>query len=170
RRTFEALLREQPSLVVIGERTDRYLNGQIPFAPGSPARRRELWRTGLRREVAALTRAGIRVVLIQPIPLARVVPLECAVVLVEHGGCSGSVPRGEVDRELAPARSVQRAALAGLAGATILDFEDAFCSASRCTTSRNGVNLYRDRSHLSVAGALTFEPRLRAAMRAALRS
>jgi hypothetical protein len=81
----------------------------------------------------------------------------CPVRLLLVHACTRANDRATIDRRLARTLAAERSAVAGL-DATLLDLEASFCDASRCHTDRGGVLLYRDREHLSVAGAERLEP------------
>jgi hypothetical protein len=96
-------------------------------------------------------------------------PDECTSLAILRNGCSSSVSRASVEAELEPAREAERQAVAGVSNAALIDFEDEFCDARRCQTSRNGTILYRDADHLSVDGALTLTDRFYRAIEALAR-
>jgi hypothetical protein len=102
-----------------------------------------------------LQAAGVPVLLVQPIPVLPLDPATCAVVRVLLGGCSSSLSRGAVDKWLRLAVRTDKAAVRGVKGVSLLDFENQLCEKNRCSTVKNGVSLYRDSRHLSVDGALT---------------
>jgi hypothetical protein len=164
-RSLATLLRRRPQLVIIAARTDAYLDGRLFVDPVtgkgtsqvlSPiGDRPRLWEIGLRRELEALNRAGSPVILVLPIPEVPVDAKSCANVLLILGRCHGSLRRDRVDKQLASSVNAERAAAAGLALTTAVDLEDQLCTSTRCSNrAPNGELIYRDGSHLSVAGAL----------------
>jgi peptidoglycan/LPS O-acetylase OafA/YrhL len=159
--TLPALVRQRPSLVVIAERTDVYLTRSDFTLHGnaaSPASRARVWLAASKSEIGALNRAGIPVVVIDPVPEMDKTVVGCAVILVLTNTCGGSVSRAASDRKLASTREVDTEAIAGKR-AWLVSFEDQFCTRTRCSSSRHGATLYRDEYHLSVEGAETLTPR-----------
>ena len=53
----------------------------------------------------------------------------------------------------------ERAAVAAVPGTSAASFESAFCDRHTCWSTRAGEGLYRDPTHLSVAGALLLTDR-----------
>jgi hypothetical protein len=152
--------------VVIAARTDRYVEGSAfgLAEPGgglsySPAQKAELWRQGLAAFLRRLTRAGVPVVVVHPVPTFAIDPGDCAVVRVLIGRCSAVRPRASVDRQLRRSVHAETAAIGAVSGASAVSFEPAFCSAETCSSTRAGLGLYRDGAHLSVAGALVLTGR-----------
>ncbi len=124
--SLPALLRARPSLVVIAARSDAYINqsdvglglpgrGALSY---DPARKAALWVTGLRAELAALTGAGIPVLVVHPVPVLPVDQDACAVIRVISGGCRASLSRRSIDRQLQAARAAEIAAIRGLPSVT----------------------------------------------------
>jgi peptidoglycan/LPS O-acetylase OafA/YrhL len=155
------LARRRPRLVVIAARTDRYVEGSAfgLARPGgglsySPEQKAQLWRQGLATFLRRLTRAGVPVVVVHPVPTFAINPGDCAVVRVLIGRCYAVRPRASVDRQLRRSVDAENAAIGAVSGASAVSFEQAFCSAETCSSTRAGLGLYRDGAHLSVAGAL----------------
>jgi len=153
--------RAKPSLLILAARTDFYLqnsddglgvegHGGLTFNTQAKAR---LWRLTLGRELRTLNRAGVPVLLFNPVPVLPTDPATCAVVRVLTGTCSSSLPRSKVDSWLHLAISTEDSAAATAPTAWVLNFENLLCGKSRCSTARNGITLYRDSRHLSVDGA-----------------
>ena len=160
------LARRRPRLVVIAARTDRYVEGSAVGLgqPGSglsysPVQKAELWREGLGSFLRRLTRAGVPVVVVHPVPTFAIDPEGCAVVRVLFGRCRATRPRAAVDRQLRRSVEAENAAVAGIPNASAASFESAFCDRQTCWSTRAGTGLYRDATHLSVAGALLFADR-----------
>jgi len=160
------LARRRPRLVVIAARTDRYVEGSAVGLgqPGSglsysPVQKAELWREGLGSFLRRLTRAGVPVVVVHPVPTFAIDPEGCAVVRVLFGRCRATRPRAAVDRQLRRSVEAENAAVAGIRNASAASFESAFCDRQTCWSTRAGTGLYRDATHLSVAGALLFADR-----------
>jgi peptidoglycan/LPS O-acetylase OafA/YrhL len=160
------LARRRPRLVVIAARTDRYVEGSAVGLgqPGSglsysPVQKAELWREGLGSFLRRLTRAGVPVVVVHPVPTFAIDPEGCAVVRVLVGRCRATRPRAAVDSQLRRSVEAENAAVAGIPNASAASFESAFCDRQTCWSTRAGTGLYRDATHLSVAGALLLTDR-----------
>ncbi len=160
------LARRRPRLVVIAARTDRYVEGSnFGLAqPGgglsySPQQKAALWRKGLATVLRRLTRAGVPVVVVHPVPTFAINPGDCAVVRVLIGRCTAVRPRAAVDRQLRRSVEAETAAIASVSGASAASFERVFCSTETCSSTRAGQGLYRDGTHLSVVGALLLTDR-----------
>jgi hypothetical protein len=107
-------------------------------------------------------------VVIHPVPWLATMNDQCAVLLVLRSGCSASVARRRADAERRDAVEVERAAVAAAGPpARAVDFADAFCSATRCSSVRRGEIVYGDRDHLSPQGALLLEGRFARLVRSA---
>jgi peptidoglycan/LPS O-acetylase OafA/YrhL len=155
--------RSKPSLLILASRTDFYLqnpddglaavgNGDLTFNDKAKAR---LWRLTLGSELRTLNKAGVPVLLFNPVPVLPTDPSTCAVVRILTGTCSSSLPRSSVDRWLHLAVQAEDSAAATAPATWVLNFENQLCSKSRCSTARNGITLYRDSRHLSVDGSLS---------------
>jgi peptidoglycan/LPS O-acetylase OafA/YrhL len=164
--TTATLARMHPILVVIAARSDQYVYSYGIGKPGTPLTRRtperlELWREGLISTLSTLTRRGVPVVVVEPVPLLPVPSGSCAVIRILSGTCVGAIARSDVDAELDPVVREERAAVARIPSATSVDFESALCTLARCSSTRGRVVMYRNSSHLSVDGALTLTSRFR---------
>jgi len=101
-----------------------------------------------------LSRAGVRVVLVRPVPEMPAAPASCAVVLVLTESCKSSVSRASVAAALRLTVTTEARAVSAAPTTTIVSFENDLCSPSRCSTVKaDGTVLYRDKDHLTVAGA-----------------
>ncbi|HUY71961.1 MAG TPA: acyltransferase family protein [Gaiellaceae bacterium] len=166
--SLRALLGQRPraSLVVIAARSDLYVNGSaISLAsPGTTPTsssdiKAALWREGLHAILRRLNRAGIPVVVVQPVPvIPHVDPQACAALLILANACAGSVPRTAADNNLRLVDDSEQQAEAGLKNTSSLSVENDLCSAHACSSERGGVVMYRDSNHLSILGAMTLEP------------
>jgi peptidoglycan/LPS O-acetylase OafA/YrhL len=165
--TLATVLRMRPSLVVMAARSDDYVEGvETGLATPGAARlahdraaKLRLWRQGLESVLSSLSRAGIPVVVVHPLPALPATGPDSAVLRVLLGASPETVPRATVDRRLAGVRAAEDAAVAADPTASTLDFENAVCSASRCSSVQHGRFMYRDRTHLSIDGALTLTSR-----------
>ena len=172
-RTIRAL---RPALVFVVNRTDDYTDGSMGLAQSGGTARYErgerlgLWTSGLRSDLAALSRASIPVVVVGQVPRISDAPTQCAVVRVLTRTCSASAPRVAVDAELAPSLAANERAARGLVGVSSLDLEDSFCTARRCSTIAGNRILYSDAYHLTVLGARRVTGRFATAIRSHART
>ena len=171
--SLRALVRDRPSLVIFSIRSDGYIDvpryrvGRLDSSQltANATAKQTLWAGALRSEFRELSRHGIPVLLVHPIPLAPINAPACASVLVLVDDCGGkTLPRRKVDSELARTLAAERAAVAGVPDTRLLDLEGQFCSRTSCVTERHGVRLYFDELHLSQAGSKLLEPQFAAAI------
>jgi peptidoglycan/LPS O-acetylase OafA/YrhL len=158
-----ALVRAAPSLVVLANRDDDLIGasskgfgsadgGAVAYGRAAKAR---LWEHGLANVLQRLSRAGIPVLLVRPVPAIPTLPSGCAVIRVLTGSCRGSVARTAVAASLRLTVDAENRAVRLASTAVILDLENDLCGPTRCSSVRDGTVLYRDSDHLTVAGALT---------------
>ena len=157
--SLAALIRARPSLVIISNRADAWIEQQAnrlgnPLTD-SPAVKSRLYESALRREVHTLVTRHIPVEIVHPVPLLTFDESGCASILIVIGNCSGTVARDLVDGELARALAAERSAVREMPSAWLLDLEGRICSRTACHAMRNGVVMYRNENHLSVPGSLT---------------
>jgi peptidoglycan/LPS O-acetylase OafA/YrhL len=165
------ITRNPPSLVVAAALTTGYIEkpeiklrtdkGQVLTDADSKA---ALWQQQLSSTLARLNQMGIPVVVVDPVPTFPYTPEECAVVRVLARSCESSLPRTEVDKHQRRALHAEEVAVAGSANGSRLDLTNEFCDASRCSTMRGPLMMYRNTNHLSVDGALTLTRRFYAAI------
>jgi peptidoglycan/LPS O-acetylase OafA/YrhL len=156
------LVRLKPRLVVISSRADKYIaQSDIGFTgagstlvASTQSAKERLYELGVERIAALLTRAGIPVVLVQPVPLMPVAPNNCATLLVITDLCAAHVPRTAAIAELASADAANRFVARRNAKVATVSFLDALCGKRNCSTRSHGRDDYRDAEHLSVTGAL----------------
>jgi peptidoglycan/LPS O-acetylase OafA/YrhL len=172
--TLTALVRLRPQLVIIANRSDKYVeqsNISLRALPAPAARpgfvsdpqaKAEAYARGLSSVLSRLRGAGVRVVVIHPVPLIPFDPAGCAVIKVLEGNCSGTQPRHVVDIERRRAVWAEDLAVASVPTARTLDFENLLCEARLCGTRAHGTDSYLDESHLGVAGALLLTRRFEA--------
>jgi hypothetical protein len=171
--SMTALTKSRPALVIIAMSSSQLVTGKLSLrepnsgdVATSPTARAEVYERGLNAVVAELARAGIPTVVVHPVPhLGDVAEawqgLTCPYLRIVNHSCDGSIGRADVERQQVLARTAEDRAVAGIRGASTVDFTDALCSPTKCTTYKNGKWMYRDAVHLSVAGALTLTERFR---------
>jgi peptidoglycan/LPS O-acetylase OafA/YrhL len=160
--TLSAIIRRNPSLVILATRTDSYLEAWddgLRAADSSAftydtASKVRLWRPALRSALLRLTGAGLHVVLVHPIPLLPFESNNCAVVRILAGECATEISRSEADTWLRLPVRVENQEVAAVPKTWALSFENEICGKTSCSSMRNGVVQYRDAQHLSVDGAL----------------
>ncbi len=121
---------------------------------------RAVFARGLDRTVAALTRAGKKVVIMASIPeIGWPVPETLARMKLAHNN-------RELGPTLAEYQDRQKTVFAALAqmkqkyGATILYPQQILCAGGLCRAQQNGAPIYVDAHHLSYRGALLLKPLL----------
>ena len=113
---------------------------------------------GYRDAWATMTSRGIPVVTVVDNPVWQTDPNKCLRTR-DQVDCVG-------DREdVLVAKDPLRAAAAGTAGVTLLDFTDVFCDGKSCAPVVGGANVYRDQDHLTVTFADTLAPQYTAALK-----
>src|SRR6266566_4105975 len=165
--TLATLVRQQPSLVILAERSDRYIErsdvgvatSRSGVSTHGPAMKAELWVQGLRAVLGRLSRAGIPVVLIHPIPELPADSDASSVLRILLSASPKAVNVGLVDRYRSRAVRAEDEAAAGLPGVAVVDFKWRFCNRSQCSSVLGGSFAYRDSTHLSIAGAETLAGR-----------
>lgn len=169
--SMKAMTRVRPKLVVIAARSDVMVgDARVAIARlgGTPTTSSSLkpriYERALHEELSDLDRLGIRSLVVHPVPQLHQDEAACAVVMLALGRCSGLLLRDQVDDDLRPAVMAESLAARGIPLASVMSVEDAICGKSRCSASRDGVPMYRDREHLSVPGSLTLSGRFEAAI------
>ncbi len=141
---FRALVADEAvSRVVIVARYDNHL-------PGQP----EAFEAGLRRSIDGLTRAGKRVVVLEPLPLYSYPVPDALSVLYRTGRDPNRVGQSaaEYRRDHAAALAmVQR--LGEMPGVSVVRTSDALCGSGICAVMADGDPLYFDDNHVSLRGA-----------------
>lgn len=165
----------KPALVIMAARTDLYLNdSDVSLAPldggswtHSSKSKAQLWEAGLKDVLTQLNDAGIPVIVVHPVPDLPTSPGDCAVIRVLLDSCHHVVDRSWVDRQLRLADVVESRAATHASATTLVSFENDLCSVDRCFVERRKIVLYRDRTHLSVDGAMTLTGHLERLIRVA---
>lgn len=174
-RSVRDLVAARPALVIVANRTDDYVEdpaigvGGISKGPITRERMAKavVVQQGLENEFRQLTRAGIPVVLVHPIPAlpSRDVG-NCAVIRLLNHSCDVSLSRSTVDKRRTLSVRAESRAAAAVPGVHTLDFINRFCDPWRCFAARGDVITYRDDEHLSTVGALQLTAAFRAAIEA----
>jgi peptidoglycan/LPS O-acetylase OafA/YrhL len=151
--------------ILVGRRPDAILNGDTLAT--DPARYWDVVDSGLASTIRTLNSFGDDVLLVQAAPIftepPKFQPALCTVGELRANNCVGRLSLGE-------ANSIQqfhRAFLARVAaqtGAGLWDPRDFFCRQERCTTQRDGLNLYRDELHISSSASQLLGPSLAKAL------
>ncbi|MDQ3296403.1 MAG: acyltransferase [Myxococcota bacterium] len=169
RDTVEKLVLQRPALVIIASASTAYLNWDavtfVDRTSGARSSTRDAklraWQAGLRAVVTRLAAAGIPTVVVHTIPwLEQLSLVTCPYLRIRSDvrSCGSSASRSEIERQQQATRDAERQAVAGLAGASTVDFTEELCTATECTALRGDRWLYRDSGHLSVAGARSLTP------------
>ncbi len=121
-----------------------------------------IYKSGLVRTIRDLEKAGHKVILIQTVPTFRNPlpiwdPTLCTYYSIVRENCQGKINISELDKfQLASRSAVEQAARE--TNATVLDLRDWFCRNQLCTTTKDGMWLYRDAAHLSVEASESLVP------------
>ncbi len=169
--SFAEIEQRKPDLVVLAARTTTYVGGRYGLAPvgGGPATygadaKAQVWEQALTATLQRLAAAGIPAVVVHPVPVLPYGVSSCAVLRLLTRSCDSSVSREQTSRERERALRAESHAIAGVPGTRGLELIDQLCTTDRCTGIRDGVVLYFDGTHLSVAGARTLTDRFAAAI------
>lgn len=174
RRVLEYILAERDIATVLlvarwplwatGERMEGEAGGRVRLSrDGRELIRRDekerAFAQGLEQVVAALTRAGIRVVIFSAVPEAGYNP---PARMLQNALSSTPIPPGPSIATVRAREASSRRVLYDLAeryDATLIDVAGAMCS-DQCPTFVGGMPLYRDEDHLSELGAQRLLPSL----------
>jgi peptidoglycan/LPS O-acetylase OafA/YrhL len=105
---------------------------------------------GLRARVAELRAAGVRVLVVAPLPEF---PWSVPACAAQRGGKQCVLDRPAAEAQRAAALEAVRAALDVSPEVRLFDGFDAFCDARKCDSARGGRVLFADEHHLSRRGA-----------------
>jgi hypothetical protein len=158
------LLASPPDVVVLASASDLYIEvpefeliepstGEIASSPDGKA---AAWKSGLARTVSDLEKAGIDVVVVNPVPkFSNWDPRSCAAVhwLVGNGDECGT-SNSRVDADSFRARAVAAESEVGAqSAATVIDFADELCPGDVCSTHLGDTWMWRDGEHISVGAS-----------------
>ncbi|MDO8392277.1 MAG: acyltransferase family protein [Actinomycetota bacterium] len=162
--SLRALISMRPDAVYLASSSDAYIGTSIfEFAVDGesarvvdPTAKAEMWQAGLAQIVDELTSAGIRVVVIHPVPkfASRWRPVNMAPLrlLGFPDGATIEISRVEALGRRQRAVDAEDAATK-LAGASTIDPFDQLCPGDPCRTRVGSTWMYRDDSHISVAAS-----------------
>ncbi len=144
------VVHERPEIrdVYIAIRGEAYIAEQPRILHG-PGEVRALFQTSLQATVSALAREGRRLHFVADNPEVSFDPVACIDRPFRAGQASCSVARADVEA----AQRAYRGDIARIEGMTIVEALPALCDATRCPIVADGVLLYADSHHLSVAGS-----------------
>ena len=127
-----------------------------------PSGKSNIYKSGLVRTIQDLEKAGHKVLLIQTVPTFRNPlpiwdPTLCTYYSIVRENCQGKINVSDLDQfQFASRSAVEQAARE--TNASILDLRDWFCRNDLCTTTKDGMWLYRDAAHLSVEASESLVP------------
>jgi peptidoglycan/LPS O-acetylase OafA/YrhL len=139
-----------PDLVVLSNATE-YGNSVLDPLTGAAltgGEEENVIRQGFRSTISKLLKAGVAVVVIRDVPYADDNYRTC---FIAGGDCT--MPQARALRRPDAAAAV---ALEFAGQVQLIDFTDIFCPGEECAIARDGMMVYRDRTHLSSAYARTF--------------
>ncbi len=166
------LVSSPPDAVMLASASDNYIElsevelidpdtGERASSPDSKA---EVWSRGLDRTVSTLERAGIDVIIIEPVPkFGDWDPQNCAAVhwLVGNGDvCGATESRAEADAFRDRAVSAERG-VGEHTTATVVDVADDLCIADLCATRLGDTWMWKNGGHISVDASAQLSGRFR---------
>ncbi len=120
---------------------------------------------GLTATLSTLGRAGVPTLLIQTIPQFDWDPVACGLdVYSSPESCATTMTRAVANERRQLTYDAQAAAVAAVPSAQVVDFANDLCPHDTCSTLRDGLWMYRDGGHLTIAGSLTLTDQARAAI------
>ena len=177
---LEWMARTRPDLVVMAGVSDLRIGRDADFLADPVTGRRlrgvdekaRAWEASLERTLRELHELGIRTIVVHPVPRlpAATQPGLCSAarVLIDEGGCGGSVDESEARAFSAPALRAEVDAIARVPGTLGLDLWPELCPGGRCPAFRSGTWWFRDANHISVHASEALAPRLAEAFEDAL--
>ncbi|GAA4595669.1 SGNH hydrolase domain-containing protein [Planotetraspora phitsanulokensis] len=143
---------EKPDYVITSQVSSSAIDTDGRTTPGAMV-------AGLRKSWSALTRAGMRVIVLADNPDPGMEVYECVAKNPDRlSACA-------FDRDKAwSAAPIQKRAAAGMAHVSVVDLHDAICPTARCSPVIGNVLVYRQGSHLTATYVKTLTPRLAKAL------
>ena len=153
----------KPKVVVIASASDGYINQPYftfrstdnKTAYVTKEEKIAAYQTGLSHAIELLRVAGIKVVLVNPIPkFTQWKPIEMAPIrlLGPSSWVNTSISRTNAQNWRSTALAVEKSA-AKEQGISTLDFFDTLCPTARCNAFSNNTWAYRDYGHISIAAS-----------------
>lgn len=161
-----------PTIVVLAARWEPYL-GEMPVSVADIKSQKKLMRNlDLPRErahftrslldtVTTLTRAGVQVVLVAPVPEQRVVVPHC---LLQFPQDQCETMRGDVAQYRQSSVELLKTAVASSPSVQLIDPMDVLCNGTHCQIGNRDLPWYIDDDHLTAAGADRLTPLFKAAI------
>ena len=154
---------DQPNYVLINPETgERAVSREAKL---------ELFERRLQTTIVELSAAGSEVIVVNTIPYIKVPTPNGSHVIDWHPAfcgyegnvsaesCAVSVSRADIDQQRSDGVQMVAAGVAATPNASSVDVIDDLCTSTECSTLRNGTWIYRNGSHLSVAGAASLTDR-----------
>lgn len=168
----EALRTRRPALVIVANASSLYVENDgitltqpdTAVTATTPETKAQLWGPGL---ASVLKPLGVPTVVIHTIPHFGHWqwdwnPAVCPAIRMYTNSCpTGHIKRRDVELQQQRARDAEDQAIAHVPGVVSDDLTNELCSTEACDTDRYVPWLYRDATHLSVAGALYLTDRFR---------
>ena len=156
------LQRERPTIVLMTNFNNYAVevDGRVQRLRRDAEARRQ-WANGLRLTIAAVERSGARAILLHDTPYPGDDPLSCLARAYRAPERCAVVRTFAVDTAMV---ALERRIAREARSAAFISMTPYLCDAERCPVVRNGVAVFRDRSHLTVA----FAKRLGSPLAAAL--
>ncbi len=174
--TIAGIIDDRPSAVIIATAVREYLtDGSVVL--GSDARRFQrsaddrltVWQEGFQPVLERLDRAGIPVLLIQPLPVFEDWSLlRCSMLTMaaDPARCGTAAERNELLADRAPFATANRRSAELFAAVETVDLFDELCPDKQCVTNEGATFAYRDGDHLTVDRSASLAPRLAAELAA----
>lgn len=159
---LQRMIAEKPQLVVIASWAGLAVRMADP-ATGKmmgSAQSLEIWSRGFQTVLERLTRAGIKVAVVRATPRTR--RSDDAACLIQHGFSACGTPRHRAIDD----RSPDAVVALRVAGVTLLDLTDHFCTTGFCPAQKDGALVYRDGTHITATFSKTLAPAFRAVLAA----
>ncbi len=175
---LEAVIQEQPELVVILNRSpvynmapdgelDRPMTAPDGSTPQTPDQALMAWDHSLRSILDELEDAGIPALLVMTAPDYPIDGLELRSMIYPEGLVTER-SRADVERRRKEVVEVEQAVVESYDLVSVLDFVPLLCDQEVCSPVRDGQWLYFDDDHLNLDGAKTLEPELAQAIERAI--